>query len=79
MQIKLSGVGVEQRVLEFTVSTQIVATCVRGPTQRALKPAREVNVIVVANVGYNFATKFASMQVGVEWQLVKRKSHVPAF
>jgi hypothetical protein len=66
-------------MLEPTVGSQIVATCISSPTQWALEPPWEVNMIVVANVGYNFATKFTSVQVGVAWKLVKCKSHVPGF
>jgi len=66
-------------VLEPTVGSQIVATCIRSPTQRALEPPWKVNMVVVANVRYDFATKFTSMQVGEAWKLVKCKSHVPGF
>lgn len=66
-------------MLESTVGSQIVATSIRGPTQWALEPSWKVNVVVVANVRYDFATKFTSMQVGEAWKLVKCKSHVPGF
>ena len=54
------------------MSAQIVAACIRGSTQGTLKPAREVHMIVVANVRHYFPTQFAPVQVAATWQLVKR-------
>lgn len=59
-------------MFEFAVSPQVVAAGISSSTQWALEPAREVHMIVVANVRHYFATQFASMQVAATWQLVKR-------
>lgn len=59
-------------MLELAMGSQVVAAGVRGSTQGALEPAREVHVIVVSNVRHYFAAQFAPMQVAATWQLVKR-------
>lgn len=59
-------------MFEFAMRAQIVAAGIRGSAQRTLEPAREVHVIVVANVRHYFPTQFAPVQVAATWQLVKR-------
>lgn len=71
-RIELPGVGIEARVFEFAMGTEVIAACVRGSAQWTLEPAREVHVIVIANVSHYFPTQFAPVQVAATWQLVKR-------
>lgn len=77
--VKLPRVRIIAWMLEFAVRAQIVAACVRRPTQRALESSREMHVIVVPDVRHYFAAQFTPVQVTSAWQLVERKPHVPGF
>lgn len=58
---------------------QVVATCIRGTTERTLKPAREVDVVVVPDVRHDLAAQLAPVKVAAAWHPVKGQPHVPGF
>lgn len=58
---------------------QVVATCVRGTTERTLKPAGEVDVVVVPDVRHDLAAQLAPVKVAAAWHPVKGQPHVPGF
>ncbi|OAD58058.1 hypothetical protein WN48_00858 [Eufriesea mexicana] len=49
----------------------VVATCVRGTTERTLKPAGEVDVVVVPDVRHDLAAQLAPVKVAAAWHPVK--------
>lgn len=65
--VELPRVRIVPRVFELAMGAQIVASRVRGPTQRALEPARKVHVIVITDVRHYFAAQFAPVQVAGAW------------
>lgn len=66
-------------MFEFIVRAQVVATCVRGTTERTLKPAGEVDVVVVPDVRHDLAAQLAPVKVAAAWHPVKGQPHVPGF
>jgi len=50
-------------VLELAVGPQVVAARVGGPAEGALEATREMDVVVVADVGDDLAAQLATVQV----------------
>lgn len=70
--IVLAHIRIIGGMFEFTMRAQIVAASVRGAAQGTLESAREVDMVVVADVRHYFTAQFAPMQVAAAWQLIKR-------
>lgn len=66
-------------MFEFKVRAQVVATCVPGTTERTLKVAGEVDVVVVPDVRHDLAAQLAPVMVAAAWHPVKGQPHVPGF
>lgn len=66
-------------MFEFKMCSQVVATRVRGATERTFKPARKVDVVVVPDVRHDLAAQLAPVKVAAAWHPVKGQPHVPGF
>lgn len=77
-RLELARVGVVGGVLELAVRAQVVRARVRGAAQRALEAAREVHVVVVADVRHHLAAQLAAVQVQRARHALERQPHVPA-
>lgn len=70
--VEFPRVRIIERMLEFAVGSEVVASSVCRPAQRALESAREVHVIMVPDMGHYFAAQFTPVQVAAAWQFVER-------
>lgn len=77
-RVELARVGVVGGVLELAVRAQVVGARVGGAAQRALEAAREVHVVVVADVRHHLAAQLAAVQVERARHALERQPHVPA-
>lgn len=77
-RVELARVRVVGGVLELAVRAQVVGARVGGAAQRALEPAREVHVVVVADVRHHLAAQLAAVQVERARHALERQPHVPA-
>lgn len=77
-RLELARVGVVGGVLELAVRAQVVGARVGGAAQRALEAAREVHVVVVADVRHHLAAQLAAVQVQRARHALERQPHVPA-
>lgn len=77
-RLELARVGVVGGVLELAVRAQVVRARVRGAAQRTLEAAREVHVVVVADVRHHLAAQLAAVQVQRARHALERQPHVPA-
>lgn len=77
--VELPRVRIVTWMLEFAVSAQVVAPCVRRPAQGALESTRKMHVIMVPDMGHYFAAQFTPVQVAAAWQFVECQTHMPGF
>lgn len=77
-RLELARVGVVRGVFELAVRAQVVGARVGGAAQRALEAAREVHVVVVADVRHHLAAQLAAVQVERAGHALERQPHVPA-
>lgn len=77
-RLELARVRVVGGVLELAVRAQVVGSRVGGAAQRALEPAGEVHVVVVADVRHHLPAQLAAVQVERARDPLERQPHVPA-